>query len=98
MNTRIDVHIDELVLHGFAAHDRDAIAEAIRAEIGRALLEPGAADALVRARDAARIDAGSFRRADRERPASIGTKVARSLVLGLSGGSRPVGRREGSGV
>ena len=34
---RIEVLIDEIVLHGFEPHDRHALGDAIRAELGRLL-------------------------------------------------------------
>jgi hypothetical protein len=37
----IDVHIDELVLHGFDPRDRLAIGDAVHAELTRLFAEPG---------------------------------------------------------
>jgi hypothetical protein len=38
---RVEVHIDELVLHGFSASDRDRISETLAVELGRLLSERG---------------------------------------------------------
>jgi hypothetical protein len=37
----IELHIEELVLHGFAPHDRHAIADAVRDELAAKLEEGG---------------------------------------------------------
>jgi hypothetical protein len=57
----IEVHIDELVLHGFAPADRRGIGDALEAELGRLLAARGLA---VPAADVgvARIDAGAVDR------------------------------------
>lgn len=39
---RIDLHIDELVLHGLPGVDRAAVGDAVRAELERLLSAPGA--------------------------------------------------------
>ena len=41
MTRRIELHIEELVLHGFDPHQRHAIGDAVRTELAR-LIEGGA--------------------------------------------------------
>ncbi|HVV86983.1 MAG TPA: hypothetical protein VHE35_28285 [Kofleriaceae bacterium] len=38
---RIELHLDELVLHGVAARDRHRVADAVHAELARLLAEQG---------------------------------------------------------
>jgi hypothetical protein len=69
---RVVVTIDELNLHGFDAHRRSAMGDAIERELSRrfatfAAREPAGAD---------RIDAGSFEHAGGAPPAAIGARVA----------------------
>jgi hypothetical protein len=40
--SKIELHIEELVLHGFAAHDRHAIHDAIVSQLTTLLAAPGA--------------------------------------------------------
>ena len=37
----IELHIEELVLHGFSPRDRDAIGEAVQRELTRLFVEQG---------------------------------------------------------
>lgn len=46
---RIDVHIEELVLHGIGAGDHGAIAKAVEREVARTLASPPVGAAVARA-------------------------------------------------
>ena len=83
---RIEVVIDELVLHGFEARQRDGIAAALRAELAAAL----EGWTLAAGTSVDRLEAGSFVMPDAAPPAMVGQGVARQirqvLDAGMQGG------------
>ena len=79
----IELHIEELVLHGFPPRDRQRIASALREELTRLLADPAAHATLAASREIPRLDGGSFQVAANTKPAAIGVQVARSLHRGL---------------
>ena len=86
--SRLEVRIDELVLHGFRPADGPRIGEAVRRELervlaGRAADFPAQAGARI-----ARLDAGSFRVTAGGNGEAIGRQVARAIDGGLVGGRR----------
>lgn len=86
MISDVELHVDELVLHGFAPRDRAAIGEALRTELARLIGEHGVPAGLAGADGAARLDGGSFRAATGQRPAEVGAAVARAVFGGGGGG------------
>jgi hypothetical protein len=72
---RIEVAIDELVLHGFDVRHRHPIAEAVQAELGAVLQgwSPAAGAS------AGRLEAGSFTVTVAAPPAAVGRGVARQV-------------------
>jgi hypothetical protein len=75
----VRLHIEELVLHGFAPADRHAIGDAVQQELTRLLREHGVAALLARGGETERLDAGSFPLAPDARPQVIGAGVARAV-------------------
>jgi len=75
----IEVHIDELVLHGFEPHQRHAIGDAFHEELMRLLGERGIDT--TRGIDIAGLDAGSFVLPPGGRAAGRG--IARSVHAAL---------------
>ncbi len=86
--TRVEVHIEEFVLHGFPAVDRDGIAEAVRAELTQRLAGAGARDGLAGLGGVPieRIDAGSLHVHDPSRPARVGSQIGGAVAGALTGG------------
>jgi len=86
--SNIKLHIEELVLHGFAPGDRYAIADAVELELSRLLTEhfaePGYSALLTSNTAAARLDAGAFQVDPRSRTNSIGTQIAQAVHGGLT--------------
>jgi len=80
----LHVHIDELVLHGFAPAERAPIAEAARSELVRLFTEGGVPPALARGASVDRLDAGSFPADPAGRGRVTGARIARALHGGLS--------------
>lgn len=76
---RVVVTIDELNLHGFDAHRRSAIGEAIERELGRRFATFAATEPAV----SGRIDAGSFDHAGGASAAAIGARVAERVHNGV---------------
>jgi hypothetical protein len=79
MNPDVELHVDELVLHGFAPRDRHAVGDALRAELTRLIAEGGVPAGMARADGAARLDGGSFRVSPGQRAADVGAAVARAV-------------------
>jgi hypothetical protein len=78
------VHIEELLLHGFAPGDCYRIGEAVERELTRLFAEPGVPPSLTQGREVARLDGGSFEAASASKPDTIGAQVARAVYGGLS--------------
>lgn len=80
----IELHIEELVLHGFAPGDRYRIGEAVGREFQRLFAEQDASPRLAQDSEVARLDAGAFRVASGSKAEGIGAHVAQALYGGLS--------------
>ena len=78
-----EVHIEELVLHGFSAADRLRIGAALEGELARLLADRGLPEGLAGGAQVEAIDAGSFLRAPLATPVSIGREVAQAVYGGL---------------
>jgi hypothetical protein len=81
---RIVVHIDRLVLNGFAAENRDAVARGLQGELGRLLAEPSMAERLGTLGNVERVRTSNARVAHDAAPRVAGTSVARAIVNGVS--------------
>lgn len=82
IHAALELHIEELVLHGFPAGDRFRIGDAVEQELSRLIAEQGLG--LTTAMSMEALDAGSFKIGASARPQSIGVQVARNLHQGLS--------------
>ncbi len=94
---RIELTIDEIVLHGFAPHDRARIGRAVEAELSRLLAEAaapgGALPRSLAANGAARAAAGGdVHVAPAATPEMVGGQVAGAVYRALGG----VGAKAGS--
>ncbi len=79
----IELHIEELVLHGFERKDRYAIGEAIQHELTRLLTEQGVHPSLGQRYKVARVDGGTFDVKQGTKAETIGMHVARTVYRGL---------------
>jgi len=79
----LELEIEELVLDGFPAADKDRIARAVHVELERLFAERGVPPSLEGGGDVATIDGGSFEAAPNARPEAIGVQVARGLYGGM---------------
>jgi len=82
----IELHIEELALHGFAPGDRYRIGEAVERELQRLLAEQGAPALFSGPVDLTRIDAGAFNMKPDANSEMIGVQVAQAIYSGMSGG------------
>jgi hypothetical protein len=78
----IDLHIDELALHGFEPADRELIAAAVERALLRLLTERGLPPRLAQG-GVAQIDGGSFEVAPGSGAEAIGAQVAQAIYGGL---------------
>jgi hypothetical protein len=77
------VRIGALVLRGFAARDRDAIAGALTGELAKRVSVSGVLRAFAGSQSAERLPAGSFPVRAGERGGRIGVAVARAVTAAL---------------
>ena len=81
----IELHIEELVLHGFEPGQRLAIAKAVEHALGALFLERGVPPAWAAGAKVDRLDAGQFQVAPGAGPEAIGSHVAQALYAGATG-------------
>jgi hypothetical protein len=80
----IELHIEELVLHGFAPGDRYGIGEAVERELQRLFAEQGVLPRLAQGGEVAHLDRGAFEVARGARAETIGAQIAQTLHGRLS--------------
>ncbi len=84
MKPDIELHVEELVLHGFAPGDRYRIGEAVKRELVRLFVEQGTPPSLARGREVSRLDSGAFEVKPGFRAGAIGVQVAQAVYGGFS--------------
>jgi len=80
---KIELHIEELVLHGFTAADRYLIGDALQVELTRMFSEQGMPSGFARNIETDRVDAGSFHVITGAQVPAIGARLAQALYGGL---------------
>jgi hypothetical protein len=81
---RVIVHIDRLVLKGYAAGERDELAAALGAELGRLLADPTTVQQLSGLGHAARIRVNLQSPTGEAGPEHPGAAAAKAIVGGLT--------------
>jgi hypothetical protein len=81
----IELHIEELVLHGFAPGDRYLIGEVVERELVRLFAERGVPPSLSQGGEFGRFNGGAFEVRQGAKPEVIGVQVAQSIYGGFSG-------------
>jgi hypothetical protein len=81
----VDLHIEELVLHGFSPGDRLRIVDAIEQELARLAGREGARWAAdqIASRNVAEMDCGEFRLEPGWKPRDAGRHIAQAVGRGL---------------
>jgi hypothetical protein len=82
--TNVRVHIEELVLHGFAPSDRRGIADAVERELTRSFAGQGVPPSLMRTAVIGRLEGGSFDVEPGAKADQIGGQVAQAVFGGLN--------------
>ena len=80
----LQLHIEELILHGFTNVDRQRIGAAVEQELTRLFTERGIPATIVSGGAVARLDGGSFAVTADAKPQQIGAQVARAIYKGLA--------------
>ncbi|HJZ79457.1 MAG TPA: hypothetical protein VKD91_03905 [Pyrinomonadaceae bacterium] len=80
----IELHIEELALHGFAPGDRYRIGEAVERELQRLLAEEGAPNLFDDDVELPRIDAGAFNVKPNAKSETVGEQIAQAIYGGIS--------------
>jgi hypothetical protein len=83
MRQKVDLHIEELVLHGFSPGDHHRIGKAVELELTRLFTEQGVPSSLSRNGELTRMDGGTFSMSLDSRAEVIGGQVARSVYEGF---------------
>lgn len=91
----IELHIGELVLHGFTPADRHRIGDAVERELARLLGDEGVAG-LDNDLQIHRLDGGRMATPPDAGGAALGAEIARAVHGALKGALGPAGR-DGSG-
>jgi hypothetical protein len=86
MRPDIELHIEELVLHGVSRSDARRVGAAVEAELGRMLTEQGLPSGLTGGAEIAAIDAGQVSLGATGRLESTGAAVAKAVYGGLAHG------------
>ena len=79
----VDLHIEELVLHGFEPADHDRIGEVLQRELSRLFVEEGIPPSLTRGAGIDRVEGGPFEAQPGSGAEAIGALVARAVYGGL---------------
>lgn len=83
MQPNIELHIEELVLHGFTGYGAYHIAEAVEREITRLLQERGLPPSFSMETNVEHLNAVNFNMQQNDKAASIGNSIAKSVYQGL---------------
>ena len=80
----LELHIEELVLRGFAPGERYRIGEAVKRELARLFDEQGVPPSLAQGSEVERLDGGAFEVSRGSRSEAVGVQVAQAIYGGLS--------------
>ncbi len=79
----IDLHIDRLVLDGFAHVDRARLGASVEAELGRLFAQQGGASSLGPDGHTPRLDGGTFQAAPGAGADALGRQIAQRVYRGV---------------
>ncbi|MGA2288457.1 hypothetical protein [Bradyrhizobium sp.] len=84
MARRLELHIEELALHGFASRDRHRVGDALQAELERQFAAQDLSWLGDKSIAVARLSCAAIKSAPGAPPNTIGAALARGLHRGLS--------------
>jgi len=79
----VKLHIEQLVLHGFAPVERHVIGDTIQRELTRLITEKGLSTAITRDVEVASLDGGSLELAPGSNGKKVGARLAWIIYKGL---------------
>ncbi len=79
----IHLHIEELVLQGFAPGDRHRISEAVEQELTRLISEQPISPVGLEHISMEHVDGGAFRLANSAKPVAVGAQIAGAVWGGI---------------
>jgi hypothetical protein len=79
----IELHIDELVLHGFSSSDRYHIGDAVENELARLLTERSLPPMLSQGGEVAHLDGGAFHVGGPFKANTVGSQIAHAVYGGF---------------
>ena len=82
----IELHIEELVIHGFAPDNHGRFAAAVESELTRLLSERGIGQSLSESMEIEQLHGGAFRVRQDEQSEGVGQHLAKAIYLGVTGG------------
>jgi hypothetical protein len=80
----IQLHIEELVLHGFSPADRCVIGDTVERELTRLLFEQGVPMSLRTENATDEIKAPTFNAAHNAKPPAVGRQIAHAVYQGFN--------------
>ena len=83
MSTRVELLIDELVLHGFSRAERHAIGAALQGELQR-LIAAGDLGGLASLKSVSAMRAGNITLQPGAKPGAVGSQIAKAVHGGLT--------------
>jgi hypothetical protein len=89
--TKLDLRIEELVLHGFSQGDCSRIAASLEQELAVLFLERGMPRSFTRARNISQLDGGSFSLPQNSRAETVGSQLAQTVYDALQSSAEPHG-------
>jgi hypothetical protein len=81
MKPNVELHIEELVLHGFKPGDRHQIGEAVERELARLLAEQGLPQ--VQDAEVPRLAGGQLHLSPNDNPDTVGRGLAGNIFQGI---------------
>jgi hypothetical protein len=80
----LNLHIEQLTLHGFSTLDRDRIGAVIQSELARLFAEQGIPRSVMQSGAIHQLDGSTFEMAAGTPPRIIGAQIAQAIYQGLS--------------
>ncbi len=84
----LELHVEELVLHGFPASDRFRVGDAVERELLRLIAEQGLPGLIRNPVSMERLDGGRFKVAEKSTAQVVGTQLAQQVYQQLSPGQK----------
>jgi hypothetical protein len=84
MDMNLELHIEELILQGFAVSDRHLISAALQQELSRLFTEQGVPRSFAQGGAVPQLNGGTIQITPAMKPDAIGVQIAQSIYGGFS--------------